>query len=48
MRTYFPREDPIGKYVAFWDKRWQIVGVVGDVRKNLDEAPEPYDLYTDF
>lgn len=41
VRRYFPREDPIGKYVVFWDKRWQIVGVVGDVRKNLDEAPEP-------
>jgi predicted permease len=38
---YFPTEDPIGKYVSFWNKRWQIIGVVGDIRKNLDEAPEP-------
>jgi putative ABC transport system permease protein len=41
VRKYFLGEDPIGKEVSFWDKRWQIVGVVGDVRKNLDEAPEP-------
>lgn len=40
-RKYFPNEDPIGKYVSFWNKRWQIVGVVGDVRKNLDQLPEP-------
>ncbi|MBV9302482.1 MAG: ABC transporter permease [Acidobacteriaceae bacterium] len=40
-RRYFPNEDPIGKYVSFWEKRWQIVGIVGDVRKNLDELPEP-------
>lgn len=41
VRRYFPGEDPLGKEVSFWDRRWQIVGVVGDVRKNLDEAPEP-------
>lgn len=40
-RRYFPNEDPIGKYVSFWDKRRQIVGIVGDVRKNLDQLPEP-------
>jgi predicted permease len=38
---YFPNEDPIGKYVSFWDKRWQIIGIVGDIRKNLDRPPEP-------
>ncbi len=41
VRRYFPNEDPIGKYVSFWDRRWQIIGIAGDVRKNLDEAPEP-------
>jgi predicted permease len=41
VRKYFANEDPIGKYVSFWDKRWQIVGVVGDIRKNLDQLPEP-------
>lgn len=41
VRKYFPNEDAIGKYVSFWDKRWQIVGIVGDIRKNLDELPEP-------
>lgn len=40
-RKYFPHEDSIGKYVSFWGKRWQIVGIVGDIRKNLDEKPEP-------
>lgn len=40
-RKYFPNGNPIGKYVSFWQKRWQIIGVVGDVRKNLDQAPEP-------
>ena len=41
VRRYFPQENPIGKYISFWDKRWQIIGVVGDIRKNLDELPEP-------
>lgn len=41
VRRYFPHEDPLGKYISFWDRRWQIVGIVGDVRKNLDEPPEP-------
>jgi predicted lysophospholipase L1 biosynthesis ABC-type transport system permease subunit len=41
VRRYFPNEDPIGKYVSFWDRRWQIIGIAGDVRKNLDQAPEP-------
>jgi len=41
VRKYFANEDPIGRYVSFWDRRWQIIGIVGDTRKNLDEAPEP-------
>ena len=41
MRKYFLDENPVDKYVSFWNKRWKIVGMVGDVRKNLDEAPEP-------
>ena len=41
VRKYFPNEDPIGKYVSFWDRRWQIIGIAGDIRKNLDELPEP-------
>lgn len=40
-RKYFINEDPIGKYVSFWHRRWQIIGVAGDVRKNLDQVPEP-------
>jgi predicted permease len=41
VRKYFGNEDPIGRYISFWDRRWQIIGIVGDIRKNLDEAPEP-------
>jgi predicted permease len=41
VRKYFPAEDPIGNYVSFWNRRWRIVGVVGDIRKNLDQLPEP-------
>lgn len=41
VRKYFPHEDPLGKYISFWDRHWQIVGIVGDVRKTLDEKPEP-------
>jgi predicted permease len=41
VREYFSSGDPIGKYVSFWNRRWQIIGIVGDIRKNLDEFPEP-------
>jgi putative ABC transport system permease protein len=52
-RRYFPNEDPIGKYVSHIGanqndgdpERWEIVGVVGDVRhRNLTRpaAPELY------
>lgn len=40
-RKYFPAEDPMGKYVSFWNRRWQIIGIVGDIRKNLHQLPEP-------
>jgi predicted permease len=41
VRKYFPNGDPIGTYVSFWDRRWQIIGIAGDIRKNLEESPEP-------
>lgn len=40
-RKYFPGSDAIGKTISFWDRDWQVIGIVGDVRKNLDELPEP-------
>lgn len=40
-RRYFPNENPIGQSIEFWKQRWQIIGIVGDVRKNLDQSPEP-------
>ncbi len=41
-RRYFPNENPIGRHMTFFeDTPKQIVGVVGDVRKDIAEAPEP-------
>jgi predicted permease len=39
-RAYFPGEDPLGKRVILGGPR-EIVGVVGDVRKQLQLDPEP-------
>lgn len=42
-RKVFPNEDPIGKYVQFEsDKRYEIVGMVGDVKltRLLDDRPD--------
>jgi putative ABC transport system permease protein len=55
-RLYFPNEDPIGKYISNIGanqndgdpKRWEIVGVIGDVRhSNLTKAPNP-ELYLPY
>ncbi|HKT26505.1 MAG TPA: ABC transporter permease [Terriglobales bacterium] len=47
-RQYFPNEDPIGKHLAGFRRfggdetgSYEIVGVVGDTRHDLAEAPEP-------
>jgi putative ABC transport system permease protein len=45
-RKYFPGEDPLGRYVRGEGgtpeaQLKRIVGVVGDVRHNLDEDPKP-------
>jgi predicted permease len=41
-KQYFPNQDPIGQTLGFDDKRFPIVGVVGDVRQNaVDEVPSP-------
>jgi predicted permease len=41
-RQYFPGEDPIGKHLLTLGKRsFQIVGVVGDTRFEIAEAPWP-------
>ncbi|MCI0541427.1 MAG: ABC transporter permease [Verrucomicrobiales bacterium] len=40
VRKIFPGEDPIGKQINFWDKTWEVVGVVGGVRHDgLDGQP---------
>ena len=42
-QEYFPGEDPIGKHVKAIDGagEWQVIGVVGDVRWNLAQPPNP-------
>lgn len=41
-RQYFPGEDPIGKHLLTLGKRsFQIVGIVGDTRFEIAEAPQP-------
>ncbi len=40
--TFFPNEDPIGKRLhAGPPEPYEIVGIVGDTRQNLAQAPEP-------
>ena len=41
-RTFFPNEDPIGQRLNIdSDRLYEIVGIAGDVRKELATAPEP-------
>jgi putative ABC transport system permease protein len=55
-RLYFPNEDPIGKFISNIGanqndgdpQRWEIVGVIGDVRhSSLTKAPNP-ELYLPY
>ncbi|HWC96857.1 MAG TPA: ABC transporter permease [Candidatus Sulfopaludibacter sp.] len=40
--TFFPNEEPLGKYLRLSDKLvFEIVGIVGDTRQKLASAPEP-------
>ena len=49
-KEFFPGEDPIGKHLLVRDGRKirVIVGVVGDTRYSIDEAPEPMHYYPLF
>ncbi|HLJ79173.1 MAG TPA: ABC transporter permease [Acidobacteriaceae bacterium] len=42
-QQYFPGEDPIGKHLKTIDEGgvWQVIGVVGDVRWNIAQPPQP-------
>ena len=41
-RQYFPNENPIGQHMMFFgDTPREIVGIVGDVRNDIAETPEP-------
>jgi predicted permease len=49
-KKYFPGEDPIGKHLRLMDKKelHEIVGVVGDTRYEIGEAPGPMQYYPLF
>ncbi len=38
-RTLWPNEDPIGKRAGFSTRRFEVIGVVGDVREWADSVP---------
>jgi len=42
-QQYFPGEDPIGKHLKerSGDGVWEIIGIVGDVRWNIADPPQP-------
>jgi len=41
-RRQFPNENPLGKHLHFWDKAWEIVGVVGGAKYwSLSEGAAP-------
>ena len=47
-RREFPNENPLGKHLHFWDKAWEIVGVVGGAKYwslNNEPAPQVYLSY---
>jgi putative ABC transport system permease protein len=47
-RREFPNENPIGKHLHFWNKAWEIVGVVGEAKYwslSGEAAPHVYLSY---
>ena len=44
-RQYFPSEDPLGKHLHIRGKNAIIVGIVGDTRYTIGEAPRPMQYY---
>jgi putative ABC transport system permease protein len=44
-RKIFPNEDPIGKFVQFDDKKFEIVGMVGDVKLTRITDNRPDKIY---
>jgi putative ABC transport system permease protein len=45
VRKVFPEEDPLSKRIEFWGSRWEVVGVVGDVRHNGLEGKASSRIY---
>ena len=42
---YFPGEDPLGRHIRARGKDFVIVGIVGDTRYEIGEAPRPVQYY---
>jgi predicted permease len=42
---YFPNEDPLARHLRIGDKKYIIVGIVGDTRYEIGEAPKPVQYY---
>jgi predicted permease len=40
-QQYFPGEDPIGKHIKSPDGVWEVIGVVGNMRWNIAQPPQP-------
>ena len=55
-RAYFPKEDPLGKYITHIGanqnegdpERWEIVGIVGDVRHSNLTSPANPEIYLPY
>jgi len=49
VKKFFPGEDPLGKHLKTNDRNYTIVGVVGDTRYDIGEAPKEmkYFLYNE-
>jgi len=45
VRQFFPGEDPVGKHLKSGDKVYEIVGVAGDTRFQVEEPPRPMMYY---
>jgi MacB-like periplasmic core domain len=48
-KQFFPGEDPLGKHLrAMGEKLYVIVGIVGDIRYSIGEAPQPMQYFPLF
>jgi putative ABC transport system permease protein len=45
VRAYFPKEDPIGQRITIWNRSFEIVGVVADVKFRGPRQAVPIAIY---